>query len=300
MSTENIEQGEIEEQVPLDTPPEVDNEPDAAQQELEARARRQGWRPKDEYRGPPGRWRSAEEFLAHGENEWPVLRERLKKADEREAKLMAELEEQRKKVTEVSEVLVEMRDIQTRQIEAEIARRKREAEVQMQRAVETSDLPSYHQAKTELDQVEASRPQPRQRTEAPPPSPPPPQPQDTIDPAIKVWTAENAWFERDPVLKAYAIDVDSDLMRRFPGMATSDRLDEVRRQTVGKFPEKFASPRRAQAAPVTGSSPPAPRPKGKTYEDLPADAKASCDRFVATIPGYKREDYVKMYFQGEQ
>ena len=30
------------------------------------------------------------------------------------------------------------------------------------------------------------------------------------------------------------------------------------------------------------------------------DAKKACERFVKTIPGYKRDDYVKTYFAGEE
>ena len=37
--------------------------------------------------------------------------------------------------------------------------------------------------------------------------------------------------------------------------------------------------------------------EGKTYNDLPSDAKIECDRFVATIKGYTREKYVTDYFE---
>lgn len=301
-----IEDGVIEEVI-LDEPI-VDEA--AVQKELEDRARRQGWKPKEEYRGPAGRWRDAKTFLEHGENEWPILRERLREGDkraaEREAKLTAELEDTKKKLTETSEVMVEMRDLQLKSEERAYLRAKREIEDKMQRAVETSDLPTYHAARQDLDQVEATRPPPVRAT-APAPhapvttAPPTERPTPTIDPAISDWIGQNAWFERDNVLKAFAMDVDGELMRRFPGMGTPDRLEEVTRRTMAKFPEKFGPvTRRSSAAPVSGGSPPPPRRTGKSYDDLPADAKASCDRFVSTIPGYKREDYVKTYFQGEQ
>ena len=60
-------------------------EPDAAvtsehvdSDEDVARARRMGWIPKDEYGGKPDNWRSAKDFIERGENEMPILRERLR------------------------------------------------------------------------------------------------------------------------------------------------------------------------------------------------------------------------------
>ena len=62
MSEEPIKPEDLEE--PLTPEPSV---PEMAQAELEARARRQGWRPKEEYRGPEERWVPAQEFLERGE-----------------------------------------------------------------------------------------------------------------------------------------------------------------------------------------------------------------------------------------
>jgi hypothetical protein len=43
-----------------------------------------------------------------------------------------------------------------------------------------------------------------------------------------------------------------------------------------------------------GGSPPSPG--GKSYSDLPPDAKAMCDDFVKRVPGFTRDRYVKDYF----
>lgn len=295
-----MENGEVVEEV-IDTVPVEVVEDNAA---LEDRARRQGWKPKDEYRGPPGRWRDAKAYLEHGENEWPVLRERMRELDkrhvERESKWDKEREDLNKRIAETTEVLVEMREMTQRSTEAAYNRGRREVEAKMEQAASQSDMQAYHAAQRELAEIEAVRPKPLEKkvetTVAPPPAAPPvPQ----VDPEITAWTAQNPWFERDVVLKTYAIDLDSDLMRRFPGMSTTDRLQEVTRQTLTKFPEKFGNPRRA-AAPVSGSgSPPVSTKKGKSVEDLPPEAKAALARFKTTIPGYKDEDYLKVYFAGE-
>ena len=54
---------------------------------------------------------------------------------------------------------------------------------------------------------------------------------------------------------------------------------------------KFADAKPTQANP--GGGRPSPKGGAKGYADLPADAKRQCDRFVKTIPGFTREQYVK-------
>ena len=44
--------------------------------ESEERARLQGWVPKDEFRGDPDKWKTAEDFLEWGEKIVPIQKER--------------------------------------------------------------------------------------------------------------------------------------------------------------------------------------------------------------------------------
>ena len=46
--------------------------------DTESRARAMGWVPKDQFRGPAENWRDAGEFVRRGEEELPILRERLR------------------------------------------------------------------------------------------------------------------------------------------------------------------------------------------------------------------------------
>ena len=64
---------------------------------VESIARRWGWKPKEEFRGPPDRWTSAEDFVARGENELPILRERNRNLDR-------QVEEASRAVTELNQM----------------------------------------------------------------------------------------------------------------------------------------------------------------------------------------------------
>jgi hypothetical protein len=86
------------------------------------------------------------------------------------------------------------------------------------------------------------------------------------------------------------------------GIPYTQWLESIGTAVKRAFPHKFSNPNRKAAASVDaganrGGGP--GRLKGKTYNDLPADAKAHCDKLVTSVPKYTKEKYVKDYFEGE-
>ncbi len=122
-----------------------------------------------------------------------------------------------------------------------------------------------------------------------------------IDPVVLQWTEdEGNWFKTNAVMRQFAIAFHGDLLQQNPSLSMEENLALTKAEVQKRFPEKFENPARKQAAAVSEPSTSGPRKSnGKTYADLPAEAKAACDRYVKTIPNYKREEYVKTYFAGE-
>src|SRR6185437_13103474 len=85
-----------------------------AEGETEARARRQGWRPLEEYNGNPDRWIDAESFLKRAETDLPVTRARLETMESRYAQTEAELGKTRQSLEEVRGVLNDFRTMAQR------------------------------------------------------------------------------------------------------------------------------------------------------------------------------------------
>lgn len=252
--------------------------------DTEDRARRLGWVPKDDFKGDPDKWRPADEFLSRGEQILPILRRDNEKLHDRLSKferLIAEKDEATKEVLEY-----------TRKSEDRAYQRARsDIQREIEAAAANADPNTVRQKMAELDKLEENKPvAPKQRTEAAA-SP-------AVDPEIQDWLGKNDWYGKDRALNGYATDIWSQLERDAPGMTTAERLAETKKRTVDKFPEKFGiNPRREGAAAVAepGSAATGRKKTGKTYEDLPADAKRACDRFVKMIPGYTKEDYTKNY-----
>ena len=110
--------------------------------------------------------------------------------------------------------------------------------------------------------------------------------------AVEAFKEANPWFETDEDMASWAVALDQKLAGQ--GMEDKARLKEIAKRAKSVFPHKFENPARRQPSAVEGSTPPR-RSSGRTYADLPADAKRTCDSFVKRIPGYTREDYLKNY-----
>ena len=294
MSVENELGTTIEEELPLTELSEED-------QREEDRARRSGWRPKEEYSGPADRWVDAKTFNERAERELPIMRERFKKLDSAFAKQELELTATKSQVTEANvrikettDVLLEVREMAKQAEDRAYNRAMRELKEQERRAVETSDVAAYDRIKYEQDQLA------RDRAVAPPARQPdpvvaPPAPVGPpANPVIDGWIADNPWFKSDAVLNVFAIDMDSAVQREHPEFSLIEKLNEVKRRTVDKFPEKFGNTRRAAPPAVLQSSAPAPRNKTKGVKDLPREFQEAFAKFKKQMPDYTEAEYLKM------
>lgn len=293
--TEAALEVETEEEIP-----EVVVELSPEEKQYEDRARRQGWRPKEQYSGDPARWVDAKTFVLRGEAELPLIRERFRKMDTEFASVKTELTATKKQLNEASEVLVELRDMSRSAEDRAYKRAMSELQAKQREAVREASEEKYEAAQREMDQLPkpAAPPVPKKkeettvRTDAAPPAVLP-------NPAYISWVSENPWFNSDRMLNVVAIEEEKAIQSEYPGMSVTDQLAEVKQRVMDRFPEKFGNKRRATPAAVAISAAPPAKAKGKTVKDLPPDAKAALAKFKSQIPGYKDEDYLKMYFGDE-
>lgn len=251
--------------------------------DAEARARRLGWVGQDEFRGDPSRWRPADEFLRRGEELLPV-------ALENNRKLQDQLERMSTKMADIEKVSSEFRDFASKAEERAYKQARADIEREMRTAVSYADPAAFDNARAKLDELDRERPTPPQAKPAAAGGP-------TLAPEVEGWIRENPWFNTDQELNDMATVIHGRILRERPGMSLSANLAEVKAEVMRRFPDKFGNARRS--APATVSTPsggPVVRPNSKrSYDALPADAKAQCDKFVRTIPGYTKEQYCKVY-----
>lgn len=235
--------------------------------DVEARARNLGWKPLDQFKGDEKDFIDASEFVRRGEEVLPIMKaanSKLEKQVQRLEKTLEKFAEHHSK-TEARAYERALSDLEARQAEA----------------VEANDHAAVKEITKEMVALEKEVAKPKADET------------DDGEEAFNDWKAENPWFDKDKGLRAAAIGIAEEIKNDFKD-PVKQRAEVVKR-IKADFPEKFTNPRRTQAAAVEGVGA-GPKSTGKSYADLPAEAKKMCDEFVRDIKGFSKEKYVKEYF----
>jgi hypothetical protein len=273
------EEEEVEEQEAVEESSDDTEGGEQQSGDYDARAQRMGWVPKDKFRGDPSRWVDAKQFVERGESELPILRERLRNADE-----------QLKELGELKETVKDFRGYMTKAEERAYKRARAELEDEKKAAKDAGDFDRFEAVDGEIKKLDADA-KPAEVVDDKSKQDDP-----MKDPVYAGWSTDNQWFGSDPERTEYANSISSFLNRTMPHLRGRAFLDEVSKRVKKEFPDRFENPRRNGAPRVEGGGNGAPRKGGggRTYNDLPADAKAQCDRYVKQGV-LKKEEYVRDY-----
>lgn len=276
---------------------------------IEERARRMGWLPLEEFPGNPDRWVDAETYVRNAETQLPILKGTLGVMERKMAEQERLLKEQAERIARMQADFREFVEFTRKSEERAYKRALEELKDRQRKAVEEQDLETFDQVSKEIDELISSHPALTGK-----PLPEPAKQQEAASgwfsqEVVDAWKAANPWYTDNPKMAVYARQVDMWLADVKPHLSQRERLEEITRYVKAEFPEYWSNPRRSAPPAVEGAehSGRPTRKVGKTYEDLPPEAKAMCDRFcgkdgkgkTGTIPGYTREDYVRDFFSGE-
>lgn len=260
MSEEQLEQQEQEQQE------------QAQPSDTEKRAARMGWRPKEEFKGDPGRWIDAEAFVARTEQELPIALGTIKNLERR----LADTEETIKQFARYAKSTEERA----------YNRALKDLQKQQREAVEVGDTAKFDAAQKEIDEVLQAKD--RQIT---PPTQPPERNWD-----FEAWAGRNPWYGTDPDKTRIADEVSRAVVAAYPELVGKrwifEKYDEALRLRFGDNPRRQEPP---AVAPAAGGGNSGGATGGKhSYAALPAEAKAACDKFVKAGL-LTREQYLKDY-----
>src|SRR3990167_4165256 len=107
-----------------------------AVREVEAKAREMGWKPKDEYKDDPDKWRPADEFLRRGEEILPFVQKENRRLKERLSKVE----------TESAEKIANLERMSAAALKAQRAQIESQYEGLKEKAVELCDTKQYRAA----------------------------------------------------------------------------------------------------------------------------------------------------------
>jgi hypothetical protein len=259
--------------------------------DVEAKARSQGWVPKDQFRGDPEKWRPADEFVKRGEELLPIALERARSAERRVQDMEAQFQQQLKRVEKVSQIALERQraDLQARYDAA------------LRDAAASGDLDRYDnlsQGRQQAFQQFDEHVQKQLEEEAAPRRDQglPPELRQTVE----GWIAENNWFNVDQELNAVAQAHHMRLLREQPGLPLTENLAQTRKYVQQRYPERFGitqkPPVQAAVEPGGGRMPSASAARAKGANDLPADVRAVGERFVKQGLFKDLGEYARDYF----
>lgn len=252
---------------------------DEAQQQIEARARAMGWTEKAEFKGDPAKWRDAAEFVERGENLLPLVKAQNKRLE--------------REVAELKQTTRELGDYLSKTEQRAYDRALADLKQQRKEALAAGDGDAFEKADEQIKTVEREAAEKAaKRAEKKDNGP---------DPVYAEWESRNAWL-KDSELSEYAEFAAQKLRANGEKATGAEFLDMVTAKVKAQFPAKFTNPRRETAQAVEGSAP-AARRGGKSYADMPAEARAACDRMAKNGFGGDEKamakfkaDYVKQFF----
>lgn len=235
---------------------------------VEAEALAMGWKPESQFKGPKDKFVSAAEYVERGKTIMPFLRKELVRRDR-------EIEGLKKAVNSSIQHI-------SRADERAYVKAKADLEAELALYAEAGDKANVKSVTDDLIKLE------RERAAAPKAA-------DDTPPEMQAWMDENPWYGTDKAMTAACDAIGQEAFAE--GYTGKAQIAEVDRRIRDAFPGKFAkptNPNRNLPGAVEGVGAPARGRGGKTYADLPAEARQMCDELVRDKI-LTREQYVKTY-----
>lgn len=285
-----------------------EGEVQATAEELQE-ARELGWADKDQWKGNPEHWVDARTFLERGRHVLPIVVENNKRLKGELSTLNSRLESVNTALRSAQATIDALEESRTADLleAAEAARAKLKSELaEASREGRHEDVADLTVKLTELGQAEedpkkkkGAEDEEQARRQA-----------DEVSPAFRAWAAENPDFVADRRKLALANVISQELRdsgnklvgKEFMDLV-ADKVDEVFGARGGRTTKAESGGGGGRNGPNGGGG------SGKTYADLPADAKAACDRAAKRVVGEGRAHktidswrkvYTEKYYAQEQ
>lgn len=257
-------------------------------QEIEAKAKELGWAPKEAFRGDPDKWIDAEAFVKRGEELMPILRANNTKLLGEISTLRGELSATRTMLNEATDAIDALKEVNNSTTIKDAKAKRVELAAALKVAREEGDV----EGELEItDKLEEARKVIKDAETEPEKKKPVVNGSAKDDPVFQAWLTENPWFTTDKRRRSVTIAIANEI-RGDPETANlvgKPFLDKVVVELEKTFPSNQRTNGKGKVAEGGRSSGGGEGDDaGKTYSDLPADAKAVCDRQAQRVVGANR------------
>lgn len=289
--TEEVAGGEAPVIEPTATAPEAvvlsqDTGTQPPARDYDAEAKEMGWVPKEEFRGPPERWKPAQQFVEDGENILPIVRAENKR-------LKGELEEVKKDYATRFERLDRAAQASLKLAKDQFDRELAALKATREAAVKAGDVTAFNAAEKQISDHVANAPK-VEDFEGPKTTDAPINDDKTLDD----WKKANPWYETDDALTEAAIGISQMLLRKNPNITMAENLRQTEAAMRERFPLQLGGKSGANGhAPVDGGGDPKTPIRTDTLTaKLPSEALAMAKQAVKDGTYKSTEEWAKVYF----
>jgi hypothetical protein len=287
-----------------------------ADEETVIKAKEMGWIPREQYHGADKDFVDAPEFVSRGEKLMPILKANNRKLNTTVKQQGIQIQNLSTQLTEAQRAIAEFSK-QNAQSNLDRLKQRRQSLLAAKTAArQADDAAGETQAEEDLRQLdtdiqEATRAVGSAKSTSSPPTRQVPNPQ--ADPAYQSFLADNPWYGQDKNKTRYADGVAADL-RRDPaneGLLGEAFYEKVVEEVQSQFPTARRTSKVESGGNGSSNGGGSDRGgSGKSYSDLPSDARQVCDkqannpRMVGEGKTFKnaeayRQHYAEQYFRGE-
>lgn len=269
---------------------------------IEAEAKELGWTPKEEWKGNPDRWVDAKTFVERGATILPIVQKNNKE-------MQRQLQQQTQQITALTNELrasaaslKAIEESHAADLEAQVKATKAEIGKQLKAAKEEGDIDLELKLIEQLSDLRDAEKEAKRETKTAPA--PKSQPEVVMTPESIAWQEANPWINTDQKRARRAILLAQEIAEDHPelrgkGKAFYDKLDEELRKLEGTSSRRPAEDKVSSGRPSGGGG------SGKSYSDLPPEAKQACDSQAKKLVGPDRAhkdmaswraSYARQYF----
>lgn len=265
-------------------------------EQVEVEASNLGWVPQEQFKGDPEKWVDAATFVERGKAIMPILRKNNEVLQSQVARLGSEVSEMRGIVAAAQESMQAMRELHKGNVQQAIERTRKEVIASLRQAKTDGDIDAELALTEQLQDVNQQLAEVKQVKVDAKPATPAAAPV-VRDEATEAWIASHDWFDKDLKLTGIAMGLANAIRADAPtahlkGTAFYNKLDELLAEYL---PSRRGAP--SKVAPAGGSGGGSGGEGGKGYADLPAEAKAECEKEASKFVGEGRAFKTKAEWQ---
>lgn len=273
-------------------------------EQIEAEARELGWAPKDQWRGNPERWIDAKTFVERSETVLPIVQKTNKDLKLTVRQLTNQVAQLTGELRATSASMKAIEESHAADVEAQLKATKAEIGRQLKEAKEEGDTTREVELIDQLTDLKAAE---RTAKEAPKAEDPPARKATPLSAEYLAWRERNDWIDTDPRRARRAMLIAQELAEEHEGKLTGKAFFDKLDQELAAF-EGRSAPRQRAEDKTSGARPRESGGGGKSYNDLPAEAKEVCARDAKKVVGPDRafkdlaswqKEYARLYFGQE-